>query len=66
MYSNDSQSIRDALCFFLDEGKGHEVAYVQYPQKFHNLTRNELYGGSLRVLSEVNALSLSYHWSYHT
>ncbi|KAG6423878.1 hypothetical protein SASPL_114283 [Salvia splendens] len=52
MYSNDSQSIRDALCFFLDEDNGHEVAYVQYPQKFHNLTRNELYGGSLRVLSE--------------
>ncbi|XP_042065291.1 cellulose synthase-like protein E2 [Salvia splendens] len=26
MYSNDSQSIRDALCFFLDEGNGHEVA----------------------------------------
>ncbi|KAH6775830.1 cellulose synthase like E1 [Perilla frutescens var. hirtella] len=53
MYSNSSQSIRDALCFFLDEEKGHEVAYVQFPQQFHNLTKNELYGGSLRVISEV-------------
>lgn len=54
MYSNNSQSIRDALCFFLDEEMGHEVAYVQFPQKFYNLTRNELYGGSLRALSEVS------------
>lgn len=55
MYSNNSQSIRDALCFFLDEEKGHEVAFVQFPQNFCNLTRNELYGGSLRVISEVGA-----------
>lgn len=54
MYSNSSQSIRDALCFFLDEEKGREVAYVQFPQQFHNLTKNELYGGSLRVLSKVS------------
>ncbi|KAF9679331.1 hypothetical protein SADUNF_Sadunf06G0003900 [Salix dunnii] len=25
MYSNDSNSIRDALCFFMDEEKGHEI-----------------------------------------
>ncbi|XP_057795222.1 cellulose synthase-like protein E1 [Salvia miltiorrhiza] len=58
MYSNNSQSIRDALCFFLDEEKGHEIAYVQFPQKFHNLTRNELYGGSLRIIFEVEFLGL--------
>ncbi|KAK6133030.1 hypothetical protein DH2020_033240 [Rehmannia glutinosa] len=52
MYSNNSQSIRDALCFFLDEQKSHEFAYVQFPQNFHNLTKNELYGGSLRVVAD--------------
>ncbi|MBA0874328.1 hypothetical protein Goshw_015245 [Gossypium schwendimanii] len=49
MYSNNSKAIRDAHCFFLDEGNGHEIAYVQYPQAFDNLTENEIYG-SLRVL----------------
>ncbi|KAI3492898.1 hypothetical protein L1887_42393 [Cichorium endivia] len=54
MYSNSSDTIRDALCFFLDEEKGHEIAFVQYPQCFENITKNEVYGGSLRVLREVD------------
>ncbi|KAF8391684.1 hypothetical protein HHK36_023993 [Tetracentron sinense] len=49
MYSNNSQSVRDALCFFMDEEKGHEIAYVQYPQTFDNVTKNDIYSGSLRV-----------------
>ncbi|XP_021818112.1 cellulose synthase-like protein E1 [Prunus avium] len=52
MYSNNSMAIRDALCFLMDEGKGHEVAYVQFPQNFDNLTKNELYS-SFRIISEV-------------
>ncbi|XP_050140256.1 cellulose synthase-like protein E1 isoform X3 [Malus sylvestris] len=54
MYSNNSMAIRDALCFFMDEEKGHEIAYVQFPQNFENLTKNELYA-SLRVINEVEA-----------
>lgn len=53
MYSNNSHSIRDALCFFMDEEKGQEIAFVQYPQNFENITKNELYSNSLRVISEV-------------
>ncbi|KAK4420851.1 Cellulose synthase-like protein E1 [Sesamum alatum] len=53
MYSNNSESIRDALCFFLDEEKGRDVAFVQFPQNFHNLTKNELYGGSMRVIGQI-------------
>ncbi|KAK8545523.1 hypothetical protein V6N12_026355 [Hibiscus sabdariffa] len=34
VYSNNSKTIRDALCFFLDEENGHDIAYVQYPQTF--------------------------------
>ncbi|GFP96438.1 cellulose synthase-like protein e1 [Phtheirospermum japonicum] len=54
MYSNNSQSVRDALCFFLDEKKGHEIAFVQFPQNFHNLTKNDLYGASLKVIADVD------------
>lgn len=56
MYSNSSESIRDALCFFLDEEKGHEIAFVQFPQSFENITKNDLYGSSLRVISAVLVL----------
>ncbi|KAI3955624.1 hypothetical protein MKW92_044801 [Papaver armeniacum] len=51
MYSNNSVSIRDALCFFMDEEKGHEIAYVQFPQNFDNISKNDLYGGMLRVIA---------------
>ncbi|KAL4566923.1 hypothetical protein LXL04_031049 [Taraxacum kok-saghyz] len=54
MYSNSSDTIRDALCFFMDEEKGHDIAFVQFPQCFENITKNEVYGGSLRVLREVD------------
>nr|POF22863.1 cellulose synthase-like protein e1 [Quercus suber] len=53
MYSNNSHSVRDALCFFMDEEKGHEVAFVQFPQNFKNVTRNDLYDAFLRVSSEL-------------
>ncbi|RAL40066.1 hypothetical protein DM860_008206 [Cuscuta australis] len=53
MYSNNSCSIKDALCFFMDEEKSHNIAFVQFPQCFQNITKNELYGGSLRVVDKV-------------
>ncbi|KAL5548648.1 hypothetical protein UlMin_003879 [Ulmus minor] len=49
MYSNNSKSIRDSLCFFMDEEKGHEIAYVQFLLAFENITKNDLYGGSYIV-----------------
>ncbi|XP_042520565.1 cellulose synthase-like protein E6 [Macadamia integrifolia] len=53
MYSNNLHSVREALCFFMDEEKGHEIAFVQYPQCFNNITKNDLYGSSLRVIEQV-------------
>jgi Cellulose synthase len=53
MYSNYSDSIRDALCFFLDEQKGHDIAFVQYPQNYSNLTKNDTYGNSISVINKV-------------
>lgn len=56
MYSNNSESVRDAVCFFMDEQKGHEIAFVQFPQCFSNITKNDIYGGSFRVGFEVCTL----------
>ncbi|KAB2604982.1 hypothetical protein D8674_038931 [Pyrus ussuriensis x Pyrus communis] len=53
MYSNNSIAIRDVLCFFMDEEEGQEVAFVQFPQNFENITKNDLYSNSLRVIYEV-------------
>ncbi|CAJ1971519.1 unnamed protein product [Sphenostylis stenocarpa] len=53
MYSTNSQSVRDALCFLMDEDKGQEIAYVQFPQYFDNIGKNDLYGNSLAETMEV-------------
>ena len=54
MYSNNSKSVRETLCFFMDEEKGNEVGFVQFPQAFENLTKNDVYSSSLNVIMEVS------------
>ncbi|KAL7592812.1 hypothetical protein Lser_V15G31934 [Lactuca serriola] len=53
MYSNNSESIRDAMCFFMDERSQNNIAFVQFPQNFDNLTRNDVYSNSLMVINDV-------------
>lgn len=53
MYSNNSETIRDALCFLMDEEKGHEYAYVQFPQDYDNISKNDIYAASMKSISEV-------------
>ncbi|XVF56879.1 hypothetical protein PTKIN_Ptkin06aG0155700 [Pterospermum kingtungense] len=52
MYSNNSKSIKYALCFFMDEEKGDEIAYVQFPPSFYNLTKNDIYASSFPVANK--------------
>ncbi|KAF3783547.1 Cellulose synthase-like protein E6 [Nymphaea thermarum] len=58
MYSNDSQSVRDALCFFMDEKTGSRTAFVQFPQRFDNITKNDMYDASLLLITEVEFYGL--------
>ncbi|KAM3276004.1 hypothetical protein ACQJBY_044401 [Aegilops geniculata] len=53
MYSNNCDTIRDALCFFLDEEMGHKIGFVQFPQNYNNLTKNNIYGNSHQVTNQV-------------
>ncbi|KAJ8644397.1 hypothetical protein MRB53_006145 [Persea americana] len=53
VYSNNAAAVRDALCFFMDEDKGSEIGFVQYPQRFMNITKNDIYSNSLRLLTKV-------------
>ena len=58
MYSNNSKSVRDGLCFFMDEEKGNEVGFIQFPQAFENITKNDVYSNSLNVTMEVSIKKL--------
>ncbi|KAL2495845.1 Cellulose synthase-like protein E1 [Forsythia ovata] len=53
MYANDPDTIRDALCFFMDEKKGHQISYVQYPQRYSNITKNDIYSNVAFVTHKI-------------
>lgn len=66
MYANDPDAIMDALCFFLDEEKGRRVSYVQHPQKFSNLLKNNIYSCSNNVVDKVGYFqtNMSSLWTF--
>ncbi|KAK4340653.1 hypothetical protein RND71_039154 [Anisodus tanguticus] len=54
MHSNDPSSARQAMCFHLDPKISPSLAFVQFPQRFHNISKNDIYGSALRVCFVVN------------
>ncbi|XP_047946237.1 cellulose synthase-like protein G2 [Salvia hispanica] len=51
MYCNDPTSARQAMCFHLDPKISQNLAFVQFPQIFHNIRReHDIYDGALRFI----------------
>ncbi|KAL9410808.1 hypothetical protein AB3S75_044558 [Citrus x aurantiifolia] len=50
MYCNDPTSARQAMCFHLDPKISSSLAFVQFPQKFHNINKYDIYDGRFRSL----------------
>lgn len=53
MFCNDPTSARQAMCFHLDPKISTSLSFVQFPQKFHNISKNDLYDSQLRTLFTV-------------
>ncbi|KAK4343989.1 hypothetical protein RND71_037083 [Anisodus tanguticus] len=45
MYSNDPQTPHRVLCYFCDPSIRCKLAYVQFPQRYHGLNEDDIYGG---------------------
>ncbi|KAK4275299.1 hypothetical protein QN277_018408 [Acacia crassicarpa] len=58
MCPNSADTIQEALCFFMDETRGHHIAYVQFPQNFKNITKNDLFSNSFPVINEIELAGL--------
>ncbi|XP_058782757.1 cellulose synthase-like protein G1 [Vicia villosa] len=48
MYCNDPSSAKQAMCFFLDPETSKNIAFVQFPQMFHNLSKKDIYDNQSR------------------
>ncbi|XP_074292898.1 cellulose synthase-like protein E1 [Silene latifolia] len=53
MYSNNSASIRDALCLLMDQVQSQDIAFVQFPQSFDNVDQNDMYAARFQVINQV-------------
>ncbi|CAA2954351.1 cellulose synthase G3 [Olea europaea subsp. europaea] len=48
MYCNDPSSAKQAMCFHLDPKISSSLSYIQYPQIFYNVSKNDIYDGQAR------------------
>ncbi|KAH7861772.1 hypothetical protein Vadar_030743 [Vaccinium darrowii] len=53
MYSNNSDAVKEALCFFMDKERGHTVSYVQHPQSCDNIAKDDIYANSYSVINKI-------------
>lgn len=60
MFVNDSNAILQGICPFIDPKNDKEVAYVQFPQRFYDGLKDDLYGNQLIVSMEVTFLCFIY------
>ena len=59
MYSKDPQTPLCALCYLLDPSiESKKIAYVQFPQLFHGINKNDTYGASFKFESQIDPLGM--------
>ncbi|KAL5814414.1 hypothetical protein ACOSQ4_025055 [Xanthoceras sorbifolium] len=58
MYSNDPQTPLRVLCYVFDPKIRSKLAFVQFPQRFRGLNKNDIYASEFKRLFEINPLGL--------
>ncbi|KAL8210039.1 hypothetical protein R6Q57_006771 [Mikania cordata] len=59
MYSNDPLTIKRALCFISDPLARPTLGYVQFPQRYHGLNKDDIYGGEFLRLFVANPVGMN-------
>ncbi|PSS31134.1 Cellulose synthase A catalytic subunit 5 [UDP-forming] like [Actinidia chinensis var. chinensis] len=57
-YINNSKSLREAMCFMMDPLLGKRVCYVQFPQRFDGIDKNDRYANRNTVFFDINMKGL--------
>lgn len=53
-YVNNSKAVREAMCFLMDPQVGKKVSYVQFPQRFDGIDKNDRYANKNSVFFDVS------------
>ncbi|KAG2240362.1 hypothetical protein Bca52824_090852 [Brassica carinata] len=54
MFSNNPRTPLHALCYLSDPKINSTLGFVQFPQKFHGINKNDIYASELRRLFVIN------------
>ncbi|KAG6600505.1 Cellulose synthase-like protein G3, partial [Cucurbita argyrosperma subsp. sororia] len=57
-YSNDPQTPSRVLCYFLDPRVATNLSYIQFPQRFHGLSKNDIYASEYKRLYLFNPVGM--------
>lgn len=61
-YINNSKALREAMCFMMDPNLGKYVCYVQFPQRFDGIDRNDRYANRNTVFFDVSIIISYFLW----
>ncbi|XP_022722744.1 cellulose synthase-like protein E6 [Durio zibethinus] len=53
MYCNDPTSARQAMCYHCDPEISPSLAFVQFPQKFRNISKDDIYDSQIRSIFKI-------------
>lgn len=54
MYSNDPTTPLRALCYCLNPSMNSEIAFVQFPQLFDGINKNDSYGAEFKYVFQID------------
>ncbi|CAN6810521.1 unnamed protein product [Brassica oleracea] len=57
-YINNSKALREAMCFMMDPQSGKKICYVQFPQRFDGIDKNDRYSNRNVVFFDINMKGL--------
>ncbi|KAF1885283.1 hypothetical protein Lal_00029172 [Lupinus albus] len=57
-YINNSKALREAMCFMMDPNLGKHVCFVQFPQRFDAIDKNDRYANRNTVFFDINLRGL--------
>ncbi|KAL0900428.1 hypothetical protein Bca101_084389 [Brassica carinata] len=57
-YINNNKALREAMCFLMDPDLGKQVCYVQFPQRFDGIDKNDRYANRNTVFFDINLRGL--------
>ncbi|XP_065858990.1 cellulose synthase-like protein G3 [Euphorbia lathyris] len=56
MYSNDPETPKRVLCYYCNANFRREYAYIQFPQRFKGINKNDIYGGEFKRVFQIQPM----------